>query len=140
MKKRTSSSSSSSQTPSATTTTDERELQRQQYRKQLDTALDEEDDPLAVYHQFVQWTIKSYGENDKKSGLLELLEEATRKFKNDPLYKADLRYLKLWTLYAKRCERHGALSIYKYLMTSEIGVSYSLLYEEYANALEMEGR
>ncbi len=139
MKKRASISSSSSKTASATTA-DERELQRQQYRKQLDTALDEEDDPLSVYHQFVQWTIKNYAEDDKKSGLLELLEEATRKFKNDPLYKADLRYLKLWTLYAKRCERHGALSIYKYLMTSEIGASYSLLYEEYANALEMEGR
>lgn len=138
MKKRTSISSSSK--PSSSTIQDERELQRQQYRKQLDTALDEEEDPLAIYHQFVQWTIKSYGEDDPKSGLLELLEESTRKFKNDPLYKADLRYLKLWTLYAKRCERHGALSIYKYLMTNEIGISYSLLYEEYANALELEGR
>lgn len=131
--------SSSSKQPS-TQIRDERELQRQQYRKQLDTALDEEDDPLAVYHQFVQWTIKNYTEGDSKSGLLELLEEATRKFKNDPMYKADLRYLKLWTLYAKHCERHGALSIYKYLMTNEIGISYSLLYEEYANALELEGR
>jgi checkpoint serine/threonine-protein kinase len=125
---------------SSASTQDERETQRQQYRKQLDTALDEEDDPLAIYHQFIQWTIKSYGETDPKSGLIGLLEEATRKFKDDPLYKADLRYLKLWTLHAKHSERHHALAIYKYLMTNEIGISYSLLYEEYANALELEGR
>ncbi|KAF9450884.1 hypothetical protein P691DRAFT_725098 [Macrolepiota fuliginosa MF-IS2] len=136
MKKRTSSLSK----PSSSTIQDEREQRRQQYRKQLDTAVDEEEDPLALYHEFVQWTTRSYGENDPNSGLLQLLEEVTRKFKNDPLYKADLRYLKLWTLYAKHCERHGALSIYKYLMTNEIGISYSLLYEEYANALELAGR
>ncbi|KXN84755.1 Checkpoint serine/threonine-protein kinase bub1 [Leucoagaricus sp. SymC.cos] len=140
MKKRSSISSTSSRLSSVSASTDERELQRQQFRKQLDTAIEEEEDPLAVYHQFVQWTIKNYGENDPKSGLIQLLEEATRKFKNDPSYKTDLRYLKLWTLYAKHCERHGALSIYKYLMTNEVGVSYSLLYEEYANALELEGR
>jgi checkpoint serine/threonine-protein kinase len=119
---------------------DERELQRQKYRKQLDRALEEEEDPLAIYDQFVQWTLKSYSSDDPKSGLIELLEESTRKFKNDPSYKTDLRYLKLWVLYAKHCERHGALSIYKFLMTNDIGVAYSLLYEEYANALELQGR
>lgn len=125
---------------SAAHTEDEREELRQQYRKQLDTALVKERDPLGVYHQFVQWTIKSYGETDKSSGLIQLLEEATRKFKDDPLYKADQRYLELWTLYAKHSGRHSALSVYKYLMINEIGISYSLLYEEYANALELEGR
>jgi len=119
---------------------DEREHKRQQFRNQLETALEEEEDPLAVYYEFVQWTIKNYGEGDAKSGLIELLEESTRKFKSDPSYKTDLRYLKLWIMYAKYRERHGALSIYKYLMTNDIGISYSLLYEEYANALEMSGR
>ncbi|KAF5359438.1 hypothetical protein D9756_003475 [Leucocoprinus leucothites] len=139
MKKRTSISSTSSR-PSSAHAQDEREHQRLQFRKRLENTLEEEEDPLAVYHEFVLWTIKSYGDNDPKSGLIELLEESTRKFKHDPSYKTDLRYLKLWTLYAKHCERHGALSIYKYLMTNDIGVSYSLLYEEYANALELAGR
>jgi len=119
---------------------DEREHKLQQFRDKLETALEEEEDPLAVYYEFVQWTIKNYSEGDAKSGLIELLEESTRKFKSDPSYKTDLRYLKLWTMYAKYCERHGALSIYKYLMTNDIGISYSLLYEEYANALELSGR
>ncbi|KAF9468086.1 hypothetical protein BDZ94DRAFT_1209818 [Collybia nuda] len=115
-------------------------LQRQNFKAQLETAINEEDDPLAVYYQFVQWTIKNYGENDSDSGLLELLEKATREFKEDPIYKTDLRYLKLWSLYARQVERGTAIKIYADLLSSEIGISYSTLYEEYAALLEADGK
>ncbi|PPQ94477.1 hypothetical protein CVT25_001110 [Psilocybe cyanescens] len=118
----------------------ERELQRQKYQAKLATALNEEDDPLAVYHQFVQWTIKNYGESDPKSGLVELLKEATTQFKEDSLYKTDLRYLKLWALYARQMDKAGAISIYAYLLDHDIGTSYSALYEDYANLLEDTNR
>lgn len=114
--------------------------ERQQFKAQLVTARNEEDDPLAVYHQFVQWTLKAYGENDSESGLVELLEEATREFKKDPLYKTDLRYLKLWVLYARQVERPDAIAIFAYLVANDIGTSYSVLYEEYASLLELDGR
>jgi len=118
----------------------ERERERQKHRARLATALSEEDDPLAAYHQFVQWTIKNYGENDPRSGLLDLLKEATTQFKDDSLYKTDLRYLKLWALYARQMDKQGAIAIYSSLVSSEIGTSYSALYEDYANLLEEEGR
>lgn len=118
----------------------ERETERQKYRVRLATALTEEDDPLAAYHQFVQWTIKNYGENNPRSGLKDLLKEATTQFKDDPLYKTDLRYLKLWALYARQGDRAGALSIYASLLASDIGTSYSALYEDYASLLESDGR
>ena len=114
--------------------------ERKLYQSRIATALNEEEDPLATYHQFVQWTIKNYGENDPKSGLLELLKDATNQFKNDSLYKTDLRYLKLWALYARQVEKAGAISIYSYLVSNDIGTSYSALYEDYANLLEDEGR
>ena len=117
-----------------------RDHERQRYQSRLATALNEEDDPLATYHQFVQWTIKNYGENDPTSGLLELLKDATNQFKNDSVYKTDLRYLKLWALYARQVEKAGAISIYAYLVSNDIGTSYSALYEDYANLLEDEGR
>lgn len=117
-----------------------RERERQQHRAQLATALNEEDDPLAVYHTFVQWTIKNYGEDDPKSGLMELLEDATRQFKEDPVYKTDLRYLKLWSLYARQVDREEAIEIYAYLLDRGIGISYSVLYEEYATLLEQDER
>jgi len=118
----------------------DRERERQKYKARLVTALNEEDDPLAVYHQFVQWTIKNYGENDPRSGLAELLKEATTQFKDDSLYKTDLRYLKLWALYARQMDKQGAIAIYSSLIASEIGTSYSALYEDYANLLEDDGR
>lgn len=118
----------------------DRERERQKYRAKLSNALNEEEDPLAVYHQFVQWTIKNYGENDPKSGLLDLLKESTSLFKNDDLYKTDLRYLKLWALYARQMDKAGACSIYAYLLESNIGTSYSALYEDYANLLEDSNR
>lgn len=119
---------------------DAREHQRQKYRSQVASALNEEDDPLAVYHQFVQWTVKTYGEKDPSSGLLELLEEATGQFKEDPIYRTDLRYLKLWALYARQMNRSGAISIFSFLVANEIGTSYSALYEDYATLLEQDGR
>lgn len=116
------------------------EQEKQEFRTKLATAINDEDDPLAVYDQFIQWTLKTYGEDDPNSGLSELLEQATKEFKEDPLYKTDLRYLKLWSLYARQVDRSGAIAIYAYLVSNEIGTSYSVLYEEYATLLEADGR
>ncbi|KAG6873942.1 hypothetical protein C0995_008981 [Termitomyces sp. Mi166 len=113
---------------------------RQRFKRKLATAISEEDDPLSVYDEFVQWTIKNYGEDDPNSGLKELLGQATRAFMNDPIYKTDLRYLKLWTLYANQVDRANAIDIYANLLASEIGTSFALLYEGYAALLEVEGR
>ncbi|KAG5638771.1 hypothetical protein H0H81_010192 [Sphagnurus paluster] len=114
--------------------------ERKRLRAKLDVAINEEDDPLAVYDQFIQWTIQSYGEKDPNSGLRHLLEEATRKFKDDPIYKTDLRYLKLWAMYATLHERPGAIAIYGHLLATGIGTSFSLLYEKYAVLLEADGK
>lgn len=116
------------------------EQEKQEFRTKLATAINDEDDPLAVYDQFIQWTLKTYGEDDPNSGLSELLEQATKEFKEDPLYKTDLRYLKLWSLYARQVDRSGAIAIYAYLVSNEIGTSYSVLYEEYTTLLEADGR
>jgi checkpoint serine/threonine-protein kinase len=111
--------------------------QRQQYRDQLYSKYNE-DDPLSAYDQFIQWTIQNYGEEDPESGLFELLEETTVKFKKDSTYKNDLRYLKIWSLYAHQVEKPA--TIYAFLIANEIGTMYSALYEEYANVLERDGR
>ncbi|KAG6820948.1 hypothetical protein H0H93_009184 [Arthromyces matolae] len=116
------------------------EIQRQKYKQKLASAITDDDDPLAVYNEFVQWTVKNYGENDPRSGLRELLGQATKQFMRDPMYKTDIRYLKLWTLYAGQVDRASAIDIYANLLANEIGTSFSLLYEGYASLLEAEGR
>ncbi|KAG6842297.1 hypothetical protein C0991_010585 [Blastosporella zonata] len=116
------------------------DIERQRFKQKLATSINDEDDPLAVYDQFVQWTVQTYGENNPNSGLLDLLGQATRAFMNDPIYKTDLRYLKLWTLYAGQVDRPGAIDIYANLLAHEIGTSFSLLYEGYAALLEADSR
>ncbi len=118
----------------------ERDRQRQILKSRLATSLEEEDDPLATYVQFVQWINKNYADNDPSSGLGEVLKEATATFVNDSTYKNDLRYLKLWTQYARTMDRSAAVAAYASLMKNQIGITYSVLYEEYAKLLEAEGR
>ncbi|GJE88617.1 Mad3/BUB1 homology region 1-domain-containing protein [Phanerochaete sordida] len=120
------------------------ETTRQTYRTKLATALTDDEDPLAEYERFVKWTIESYPpEHIPKSGLLELLEEATRQFKDDDVYKSDLRYTKLWMLYAAYVDderTHAAVPIYKYLVKNSVGMAFAQVYEEYAAALERADR
>lgn len=112
--------------------------EKEEYRARIAEALQEDEDPLAAYDDFAKWTAQQYPADDMTSGLVELLEEITRRFKDDLRYKGDLRYLKLWSAYAKQVERPTI--IYSYLVKHDIGCVYALLYEEYAGALEREGR
>ena len=115
---------------------------RNRLRINVEVALeDEDDDPLEAYCRFVNWTVESYPQgHSAESGLLELLEEATRVLKNDRegKWKDDIRYLKLWVLYASYVEKPAI--IFKFCMVNEIGTTHALLYEEYALALEKAGR
>ncbi len=112
---------------------------RAKYRAHLTTALAEDPDPLAAYDSFVKWTLDCYGPRHlAQSGLLELLEEATRYFLDDDAYKSDLRYTKLWLLYAKYVE--DPTVIYEFMLSKKIGQIYAQVYEEYAYALEGRAR
>ncbi|KAH8099973.1 hypothetical protein BXZ70DRAFT_197318 [Cristinia sonorae] len=112
---------------------------REQYRARIAAALQEDEDPLAVYDNFVKWTVENYqGNLIARSGLLELLEETTRQFKDDEAYKGDLRYLKLWILYASHVEDPAV--VFAFVMRNNIGSVYAQVYEEYALALFTCGR
>ncbi|KAI6102091.1 Mad3/BUB1 homology region 1-domain-containing protein [Pisolithus sp. B1] len=114
------------------------EQERAEYRTSIVEALDEDEDPLTAYDDFIKWTARAFSEHDPNSGLVQLLEETVRKFKDDARYSGDLRYLKVWCSYAKVVEKPSV--VYAYLVKREIGCVYALLWEEYAIALEKEGR
>lgn len=118
--------------------TSQLEQERAEYRTSIAEALEEDEDPLAAYDDFIKWTSRTFPESDPGSGLIQLLEEATRKFKDDARYSGDLRYLKLWCAYAKMVEK--STLVHAYLVKKDIGCVYGLLWEEYALALEKEGR
>ncbi|OSD01500.1 hypothetical protein PYCCODRAFT_1391937 [Trametes coccinea BRFM310] len=117
---------------------------RRRHRANVEIAMEDEDDdadPLEAYSRFVYWVVENYPQgHSAESGLLELLEEATRVLRDDRggKWRGDLRYLKLWTLYASYIDKPTI--IYKYLFVNEIGTAHALFYEEYAMALERAGR
>lgn len=115
---------------------------RQRLRMNVEMALeDEEDDPLESYCTFVNWTLENYPQgHSAESGLLELLEEATRVLKDDRggKWRREMKYLKLWMLYASFVEKPTI--IYRFLLANDIGSDLAILYEEYAAVLERDGR
>jgi hypothetical protein len=115
---------------------------RNRLRINIEVALeDEKDDPLQAYCNLVYWTLENYPQGQSaESGLLELLEEATRVLKDnrDGAWKNDLRYVKLWILYASYVEKPTV--VYRFLLANEIGTMFALLYEEFALALERSNR
>ncbi|PIL23441.1 hypothetical protein GSI_14752 [Ganoderma sinense ZZ0214-1] len=117
---------------------------RKRHRTNVELALEDDSDdadPLEVYSRFVYWTVENYPQgHSAESGLLELLEEATRVLRDDRggKWRGDLRYLKLWVLYASYVDKPTV--IYKFLLVNEIGTNHALFYEEYAIALERANR
>lgn len=115
---------------------------RNRLRINVELALeDDEDDPLEAYCRLVYWTIENYPQgHSAESGLLELLEEATRVLKDHRAgqCRQEMKYLKLWLLYASYVEKPTI--IYRFLIANEIGTNHALLYEEYAAVLERDRR
>ncbi|KAJ7468011.1 Mad3/BUB1 homology region 1-domain-containing protein [Mycena latifolia] len=115
---------------------------RNRLRINVEIALeDEEDDPLEAYCHLVNWTVENYPQgHSAESGLLELLEEATRVLKDnrEGRWRREIKYLKLWLLYASFVEKPTI--IYDFLIANEIGTDFALLYEEFAAVLERDGR
>lgn len=115
---------------------------RNRLRINVELAFEDEDgDPLDAYNRLVNWTLENYPQgHTAESGLLELLEEATRVLKDDRggKWRQEMKYLKLWLLYASYVEKPAI--IYRFLIANEIGTNFSLLYEEFAAVLERDGR
>lgn len=116
---------------------------RNRLRINVELALEDEEDgdPLEAFCRLVYWTVENYPQgHSAESGLMELLEEATRVLKDhkDGMYRGDMKYLKLWLLYASYVDRPTI--VYRFLLANEIGTAHALLYEEHAAVLERDGR
>ncbi|CDS02134.1 hypothetical protein [Sporisorium scitamineum] len=111
--------------------------QQRAHHEQLVTSQDnaDSDDPLEAWTKYVKWCIDNYPSGQThESGLIPLLERATRYFKDWEQYTNDSRYLRLWILYARNVE--CARDVYNFLLANEIGTKLASLYEELAVVLE----
>ncbi|KAI8879735.1 Mad3/BUB1 homology region 1 [Backusella circina FSU 941] len=93
------------------------------------------DDPLAAYLEYIDWIKDHYPQgNTKDSNLLPILKTVTESFIGNLSYKHEFRYLKVCLKYAKWIKNPE--TIYRFLMTNEIGQNLALFYEEHADFLE----
>ncbi|KAJ5102675.1 hypothetical protein N7532_003204 [Penicillium argentinense] len=113
---------------------------RQEYETELES-IAESDDPLDVYDRYVKWTLNAYpsAQATPESGLLPLLERATKSFLSSSHYKNDPRYLKLWLHYI-RLFSDAPRETFAFLSRHHIGEGLALFYEEFAAWLEGAGR
>ncbi|KAJ5350887.1 hypothetical protein N7541_008614 [Penicillium brevicompactum] len=113
---------------------------RQEYESELES-IGESDDPLDVYDRYVKWTLNAYpsAQATPESGLLPLLERATKSFLSSSHYRNDPRYLRLWLHYI-RLFSDAPRETFAFLARHKIGESLALFYEEFAGWLEGAGR
>ncbi|KAJ6141568.1 hypothetical protein N7470_009958 [Penicillium chermesinum] len=113
---------------------------RQEYESELQS-IGESDDPLDVYDRYVKWTLNAYpsAQATAESGLLPLLERATKSFLSSSHYRNDPRYLKLWLHYV-RLFSDAPRETFAFLARHHIGEGLALFYEEFAAWLEGAGR
>lgn len=113
---------------------------RQEYENELES-IGESDDPLDVYDRYVKWTLNAYpsAQATPESGLLPLLERATKSFLSSSHYRNDPRYLRLWMHYI-RLFSDAPRETFAFLARHHIGEGLALFYEEFAAWLEGAGR
>jgi hypothetical protein len=89
-------------------------------------------DPLAPAAAFVKWAADAYP--PRAAPLLTALERSCRAFVDDPRYKNDPRFVRLWVRYADA--REDPLDCFAYMRTHRIGGESALFYEAWATTLE----
>ena len=112
--------------------------QREAHEHAVSDANADSDDPLDAWCAYVKWCIDSFPSgHSPASGLVPLLERATRTFHGSEQYRSDSRYLRLWVLYAQHvdCPR----DVFNFLLANEVGTRLASLYEELARVDEEAG-
>lgn len=127
-------------TPTPSDTKNLNDIIRAEFEEEL-VNINESDDPLDIYDRYVKWTLDAYpsAQATAASGLLPLLERATKSFLTSAQYKNDPRYLKLWISYI-RLFSDTPRETFAFLARHNIGEGLALFYEEFAAWLEGAGR
>lgn len=112
--------------------------QREEHERAVSDAVNADaDDPLEAWCAYVKWCVDNYPSGKStESGIVPLLERATRAFKDSEQYAQDSRYLRVWILYAQNTD--VPTDVFQYLLSHEIGTRLAALYEELALVWESQ--
>ncbi|XP_033729498.1 mitotic checkpoint serine/threonine-protein kinase BUB1 beta-like, partial [Pecten maximus] len=104
----------------------ETDLRQQKQEFEAELRIYSSDDPLDVWHRYMQWIEQNYPKGGKESNLADLLERCLRTFYNVPRYKNDQRFVTAWIKYADFCKE--PLEIYNFMKDQGIGVDLACFY------------
>ncbi|CAN3504196.1 hypothetical protein DICA1_F19548 [Diutina catenulata] len=109
---------------------------RDHFEAQL-AGLDEMDDPLSVFVDYVASLRSTFAYNSKHPELVEVLETATRHFMEDKSYANDIRYVRLWLEWCRLSD--VPRDTLAFMAHHGVGERLALFYEEFARHLEVAG-
>ena len=112
------------------------EQERAEYRANIAQAIEEDEDPLAAYDDFIGRVVRVLTQPQLWS--CPIVGGGHTKIQRRCALYGDFRYLKIWCSYAKVVEK--ASVVYAYLVKREIGCVYAQLWEECTISLEEGGR
>ena len=87
--------------------------------------------------RYIKWTQETFPAGGHKAELLPILEMCTRQFQDNPEYKNDIRYLRVWIQYAD-CVPDPS-DIFVFLKQKNIGQEHALFFIAHATFLELKG-
>ncbi|QEU58241.1 Bub1/Mad3 [Kluyveromyces lactis] len=108
------------------------------FERDIHDTLDELDDPLQLFLEYINWIHDNYpSPTTRQSGLPEIMERCIEYCKNIETYKNDVRYLKVWLqyidLFAVKLDEKREMFVY--MMRLEIGDRLALYYESFSQLL-----
>lgn len=103
------------------------------------------DNTLDLYMDYIEWINHAYpqGGTSSQSGMLDVMERCLKRFKDDPSYKNDIRYLKIWLDYIRMFHSESlteSMNVFVYLYRNRIGNELVLFYLEFSEQLIKMGK
>ncbi|VVC45745.1 Protein kinase domain,Mad3/Bub1 homology region 1,Serine/threonine-protein kinase, active [Cinara cedri] len=94
----------------------------------------EGDDPLAPRLEYIKWLEQIYLKTGPQSNLMPLIEETVHKFKNDPKYKQDPRFVEILVNFIEN--QSNAVELFQTVYNQGLGTMCSLFYRAWADLLD----
>ncbi|OIR58550.1 MAG: Checkpoint serine/threonine-protein kinase BUB1 [Amphiamblys sp. WSBS2006] len=107
---------------------------KKKHFKELIERIDEADDPLGIYSEYISTLQTEEGTEEYR----QALQDCALGFSDDARYKNDPRYIRCFVQYAGVSESQE--EVYLFMRDKGIGTSVGLYYEQYSRVLEKEGR
>ncbi|KAK1325446.1 3-phosphoinositide-dependent protein kinase 1 [Acorus calamus] len=97
------------------------------------------EDPIFPWLRSIETVLEEFHSDAESSfsRLEGILGDCIRTFMNSDLYRDDVRFLKIWILYADVTQ--DVEKVYLEMEDKQIGISHSLLYEAFAFLMESKG-